>query len=89
MIEFIRQITPYVVSAGGVVAYGLAWQQRKANTNKVNIEISELSQKIYQGIITDLKKEVAELKEEVFMLRKVVESYKEKCEGCPNNKNKK
>lgn len=80
------KIAPYMVSAGGAVAYGLAWRLRKANTNKVNVEVSKMSQEIYQGIIADLRNEVENLKQQVYMLTKIVEKNKQDCDACPNKK---
>lgn len=82
----IIDLTPYVVSAGGAVAWIAAWRQRMANTDKVNIEVSQMSQEIYQGIIADLKREMGEMKQEIFMLREILESYKKECDACPNKK---
>lgn len=82
----IIDLTPYLVSAGGAVAWIATWQQRLANTNKVNVEVSKISQGVYQGIIADLKKEIGEMKQEIFMLREILESYKKECDACPNKK---
>lgn len=82
----IINVASYVFGAGGVVAWLATWRQRVATTNKVNVEVSELSQKIYQGIIADLKREIGEMKQEIFMLREILESYKKECDACPNKK---
>lgn len=87
--NFWINIATVVISAmfgsGGVMALRAARKERAANTDLISTNVAEISQKVYKGIIDDLQKEMKMLKEEVFMLRQVVEKYKSKCEGCPMN----
>lgn len=60
-----------------------AAKEREANADLIASNVAEVSQKVYQGIISDLKKEVEGLRQEVYMLREVVQSYKQTCDNCP------
>lgn len=93
--NFWQDIAPLVSAVfggGGLIALILARKERKAtlkekeaNTVLLEANVAKISQGVYQGIITDLKNEIQGLRNEVFMLREIVESYKSKCEGCPMN----
>lgn len=84
MIKIITDFMPYIASAGaGAFSYFLTSKLRTANLNKIRVETEAGWQAIYQNIIEDLKKEMGEMKEEIFMLRKIVESYKNTCDNCP------
>lgn len=81
MPDLIISIAPWLVSAGTAVGWIAMQKQRSASYTKQ-------VQEIYQQFVQDTSMEIGQLKEEIKMLRKVVESYKETCDGCPNNKNK-
>lgn len=86
MIPPLSEIFPYIVSAGGAFAWVAAYNTRKASRRKMELEADAQWQEIYRGIIGDLRLEVGQLKEQIFMLRETVESYKATCDGCPNKK---
>lgn len=85
----ISEIFPYLVSAGGAYAWLTARKLRHAQQRKVDIEVETVWREFYKGLVSDMKAEIGELKQQIFMLRKVVESYKETCDNCPNKKTKK
>jgi hypothetical protein len=82
----IAEIFPYVVSAGGAYAWFVANKLRQAGLRKANIEVESSWQMFYKGLVSDMKTEIGEMKQEIFMLRQIVESYKASCDGCPNKK---
>lgn len=85
----IAEILPYVVSAGGAYAWLRAANLRKSEALKAEIDADNTWRLFYKELVSDMKTEIGELKQEVFMLREIVESYKATCDGCPNNKRKK
>ena len=75
---------PYIASAGaGAFSYFLTSKMRAANLKKLNVETEAGWQEIYHGIIAELRKEVGDLREQVYMLRETVKSYKNTCDNCP------
>lgn len=90
MIKLLTDILPYVASAGaGAVSYVVTGKLRQANVKKINVETEAVLQTIYHGIIDELRKEIGDLREQVFMLRETVNSYKNTCDNCPQRMIKK
>lgn len=67
------------VLSGGLITHLLKYKER-------NVEMTAALQKMYKSMFEDLEKEMGELKEEVFMLRKTVKAYYNQCKNCPNFK---
>ncbi len=82
MPEMLTIVFPWVASAGTVIGWVALQKHRSASYTKQ-------VQEIYRQFVEDTVVEIGQLKEEIKMLRQVVESYKKKCDGCPNNKKKK
>ncbi len=82
----LSEIFPYAVSLGGAYAWFAANKLRQAGLKKANLEVDSGWRQFYKDLVTDMKAEIGEMKQEIFMLQKVVESYKESCDGCPNKK---
>lgn len=80
-------LLPALVGAGGVLSLIMAKRERKAAANLSNANAVDIMQKVYSQFVKDTAVEINELKEEIKMLRKVVESYRSSCQGCPNHKN--
>lgn len=64
-------------------------KEREANADLLTANVAKVSQEVYNGIIDNLRKEILELKNDVLMLRKIVESYKNTCDNCPQRMIKK
>ncbi len=79
---------PVLLGAGGVVSLLIARKERKAAANLSNTNAVDIMQKVYRQFVKDTALEINELKEEIKMLRKVVENYRSTCSGCPNNKSR-
>lgn len=79
-------ILPYFVSAGGAAAWLAAWRLRKSAADLSSATALDMMQKVYQQFILDTAVEIGQMKEEIKMLREVVESYKSTCDNCPNKK---
>lgn len=91
------QITSIVLGSGGFLSMLYAKRERKAaaqereatvkereaNADLLTANVAKVSQEVYNGIIDNLRKEILELKNDVLMLRKIVESYKNTCDNCP------
>lgn len=75
-----------VFGGGGVLTFILAKRERKAAADMKSANALDIMQKVYQQFVTDTAIEIHQLKEEIKMLRTVVENYKATCENCPNNK---
>lgn len=91
-ITAIVAIISSLIGGGGIISFIRAKQlnkatleEKEANTMLIESNVAKISQGVYQDIIKDLKNEIAGLRNEVFMLREIVENYKSKCEGCPMN----
>lgn len=92
----ISEIFPYIVSAGGAYAWLRASKFRRSNEQKAEADVYSSWREINRTtiaeqleLIKDMKREMGEMRQEIFMLREIVESYKASCDGCPNNKKKK
>lgn len=92
----LSEIFPYFVSAGAAYAWFRESNLRKANEKKAEADVYSTWREINRvtiaeqlELIKDMKQEMVEMREEIFMLRKIVESYKATCDGCPNNKKNK
>ncbi len=78
-------IIAYLVSAGGAYAWFSASRLRRAAQKKTELEVDSGWRQFYKDLLSDMKGEIEAMKKEIFMLRQVVEGYKESCDGCPNN----
>jgi hypothetical protein len=91
MYKFWVDIAPYVAglfSAGGAVSLIFARKERRAAQDIASGNAVDIMQKVYAQFIKDTAVEIGQLKEEVKMLRAVVESYKQTCDNCPNKNNR-
>lgn len=85
--SFWIQALPILMGGGGFLSLLMARRERRAAANLNNTNAVEIMQKVYSQFVKDTAIEINMLKEEIKRLRKVVESYKATCNGCPNNKN--
>lgn len=85
--SLLLQALPILVGGGGLLSLFMARKERRAAADLNTTNAVEIMQKVYQQFVKDTAIEINLLKEEIKRLRKVVESYKSACSGCPNNKN--
>lgn len=76
-----------IIGTGGLVSLFMARKERKAAQNLTAGNALDIMQKVYAQFVKDTEFEIGQMKEEIRMLRKVVEKYKETCDNCPNKKN--
>lgn len=87
MLKFLAESGPFVsalFSAGGVATWVLAWREKKAAANLQSGNALDIMQKVYAQFVSDTALEIGQLKEEVKMLRSIVEEYKKTCDNCPH-----
>lgn len=75
-----------LLSGGGILTLAIARKERKAAADLTNANAVEIIQKVYQQFVKDTALEIGQLKEEVRMLREVVQKYKDRCDSCPNKR---
>ena len=84
--NIIATLASVAFGGGGLLTFILAKKERKAATDMKSANALDIMQKVYQQFVNDTAIEICQLKEEIKMLRAVVEGYKTTCENCPNKK---
>ena len=86
LLNILITVMSAVFGGGGILTFILAKRERKAAADMKSANALDIMQKVYQQFVNDTAIEIYQLKEEIKMLRTVVENYKATCENCPNNK---
>lgn len=82
----LSEIFPYIVSGGGIYAWIIAGKLRRAQLRKAELDVDNSWRQFYKDLVSDMKNELEEMKQEIFRLRQTVENYKASCDKCPNKK---
>ncbi len=100
LIDFLKEVMPYLIGSGGLVFYVLSIKERKANIKATEATaeqtysqskvtdttaLQEL-QKAYREYVIDNEKVLQELRNEISNIKIELKKYVNQCTLCPNNK---
>jgi|GEM_PF-5656996 len=84
LVHIVAAIISVAFGGGGLLSLILAKKERKAAADMKSANALDIMQKVYQQFVNDTAVEIYQLKEEIKILRAVVEGYKATCDNCPN-----